>query len=269
VLRCQHAKFAHVLHLHWLSELKLRFGLTPIDRRPRARREREFSTIPAMVTITDNDPVATQVSIAATDPNASEVDLGTVTLSRTGSTAAPLNVHFAVSGTAQWEDMTNWANVSANTTKITYTVHFDAPTATDISNGWQTVGATYTVAQDAPDRKETFKLKVMPSSNGEYELLNDYWLPGTNRRYAFLYPDGPAGNAAFPSAPKSTRQLIIQGVQNALNAAKPVMMSTGPNAHNANMDLTPSHVYVVTAIANDENLFDQLHRSCNIGCKHR
>ena len=51
------------------------------------------------VTIADNDP---QVSVQATDPSASETNLdpGTFTFTRTGDTAVPLTVSYAVSGTA-------------------------------------------------------------------------------------------------------------------------------------------------------------------------
>jgi hypothetical protein len=54
----------------------------------------------ATVTIADND--VPQVSVAATDPNASETgnDTGTFTFTRTGSTALALPITFTISGTA-------------------------------------------------------------------------------------------------------------------------------------------------------------------------
>src|SRR5260221_11849491 len=59
----------------------------------------------ATVTIADNDqppPPLPIVTVVATDANASESgDTGTFTISRTGSTGAPLTVRFAFRGTAQ------------------------------------------------------------------------------------------------------------------------------------------------------------------------
>jgi Ca2+-binding RTX toxin-like protein len=58
----------------------------------------------AVLTILDND--STTVTIAATDPSASEsnTDTGTYTFSRNGSTASPLTVNYQVSGTAGGAD---------------------------------------------------------------------------------------------------------------------------------------------------------------------
>lgn len=55
----------------------------------------------AVIGITDNDVLLSEVSVVATDPSANEDgDTGRFTVSRTGPTSNPLEVRFAVSGTA-------------------------------------------------------------------------------------------------------------------------------------------------------------------------
>ena len=62
----------------------------------------------ATVTIVDNDPLLPTVTLVATDPNADEAgqNPGSFTITRTGSTAAPLTVNYSRTGNAAAGDFT-------------------------------------------------------------------------------------------------------------------------------------------------------------------
>jgi hypothetical protein len=107
----------------------------------------------ATVTIADNDVLPT-VTIVATDANAAEegLDTGVFTISRTGSTAASLNVYYTRSGTAvngtDFNTITSPATIPAGSSSATVTI---TPKEDALVEGSETViltlssNASYTI----------------------------------------------------------------------------------------------------------------------------
>ena len=133
----------------------------------------------ATATIHDNEPV--QVSTTATDPTATEAgsDLGSFTISRTGSTANPLTVPLNATGTAtpaiDYQSLPTTAVIPAGQSTITLTV---IPIADSLAEPDETIILTVSSSPNYTLTSPTATVRILAQS----PILN--WLNPTSGNWS-------------------------------------------------------------------------------------